>query len=132
MDGRPWLEALKRRVTEEASRGPGYELAKPHHPMGGALTKPTKPSGREPDTARNVTNASTSRAESTSGGDESRLLAAGWTPKIRCGLTIWENPDTGFYYSQEVALLRRGERTDGARHSVKERFDPRKRARHGL
>ena len=40
---------------------------------------------------------------------ERRLIAAGWTPKDRCGpleLTIWANPETGFYCSQEVALHR--------------------------
>lgn len=39
--------------------------------------------------------------------DERRLLAAGWTPKDRRGpkeLSIWANPESGFYYSQEVAL----------------------------
>ena len=38
--------------------------------------------------------------------DERRLLAAGWEPKERMGLTIWANPDTGFYCSQGVALHR--------------------------
>ena len=33
-----------------------------------------------------------------------RLLAAGFKPKERGGLTIWERPDTGFYVSQEMAL----------------------------
>ena len=40
---------------------------------------------------------------------ERRLLAAGWSPKRGCGplgLTIWADPASGFYCSQEVALLR--------------------------
>lgn len=48
--------------------------------------------------------------------DERRLLAAGWTPKERCGplrLTIWAKPETGFYYCQEVALHRLGQRQGG-------------------
>ena len=33
-----------------------------------------------------------------------KLLSAGWKPKERGELVIWANPETGFYYSQEVAL----------------------------
>ncbi len=33
-----------------------------------------------------------------------KLLAAGWKPKERCGKTIWESRDNGFYYSQEMAI----------------------------
>ena len=32
------------------------------------------------------------------------LKAAGWKPKRRCGKTIWESPENGFWYSQEMAL----------------------------
>ncbi len=48
-------------------------------------------------------------ARAARGEDERRLLAAGWSPKDRCGpleLTIWAAPETGFYCSQEVALHR--------------------------
>lgn len=41
--------------------------------------------------------------------EDLRLIAAGWTPKDRCGpkdLTIWANPETGFYCSRDVALHR--------------------------
>lgn len=41
--------------------------------------------------------------------DERRLIAAGWTPKDRCGplkLTIWAHPETGFYSSRDAALHR--------------------------
>jgi hypothetical protein len=31
------------------------------------------------------------------------LLAAGWHAKARCGKTIWKRPETGFYYSEEIA-----------------------------
>lgn len=31
------------------------------------------------------------------------LVAAGWHPKERCGKTIWRHPETGFYYSEEMA-----------------------------
>ena len=33
-----------------------------------------------------------------------RLLASGWTPKVRGGKTIWVSPQTGFWYGEEVAL----------------------------
>jgi hypothetical protein len=33
-----------------------------------------------------------------------KLCAARWEPKERCGKTIWKRPDSGFYFSQEVAL----------------------------
>jgi hypothetical protein len=38
------------------------------------------------------------------GEDEQRLIAAGWKPKERGGKIIWQSPDNGFYYSQEVAI----------------------------
>jgi hypothetical protein len=49
------------------------------------------------------------------GPDSRRLLAAGWTPKVRSGKTIWASPRTGFWYSQEVALelVRLDERPPG-------------------
>ncbi len=33
-----------------------------------------------------------------------RLLAAGWEPRVRCGKTIWASPQSGFWYSEEMAL----------------------------
>jgi hypothetical protein len=33
-----------------------------------------------------------------------RLLGAGWLPKVRCGQTIWASPQSGFWYSQDIAL----------------------------
>ena len=38
------------------------------------------------------------------GPEERKLKAAGWNPKRRGGLTIWENPDRRGWYSQEMAL----------------------------
>jgi hypothetical protein len=32
------------------------------------------------------------------------LRAAGWESKKRGQKTIWESPDNGFYYSQEMAI----------------------------
>lgn len=34
----------------------------------------------------------------------SRLKAAGWRPEERCGKIIWAHPETGGWYSQEMAL----------------------------
>jgi hypothetical protein len=33
-----------------------------------------------------------------------KLKAAGWKPKERCGKVIWARTETGFWYSEEVAL----------------------------
>ena len=33
-----------------------------------------------------------------------KLQAAGWKPKERCGKIIWQSPENGFWYSQEMAL----------------------------
>ena len=46
-----------------------------------------------------------------------KLLAAGWEPKERCRKTIWESPDTGFYYSQEMALYLLKKSTEEAQRS---------------
>ena len=57
----------------------------------------------------NVTDINAARTTQRDTTDERRLIAAGWTPKDRCGplsLTIWQHPDTGFYSSREVALRR--------------------------
>jgi hypothetical protein len=40
-----------------------------------------------------------------SSADHRRLEEAGYKPKLSFGKrVIWEHPDTGFYYSEEVAL----------------------------
>ena len=132
MSGRPWLEALKRGVAEEAPRAPALPSEEPTDAPGGELSKPPELSRREPGEARNVTEISTPRAGFARGEDERRLLTAGWSPKERCEMTLWENPDTGFYCSQEVALIRLGKRREGARDSGTKRSDPKKRGRHGL
>ena len=33
-----------------------------------------------------------------------KLEEAGFKPKERCGKTIWQRPDNGFYVSEEIAL----------------------------
>ena len=44
-------------------------------------------------------------AKSLSSADHQRLEEAGYRPKISFGeRVIWERPNTGFYYSEEVAL----------------------------
>ena len=47
--------------------------------------------------------------------DEQReLKIAGWKPAERDGETLWQNPDSGFWYPQGVAiaLIREGVHTD--------------------
>ncbi len=105
MNGRPWLEALKKSVAEEASQEPDCQPKETSKAPDGALTKPTilPQSAGE---AQNVTDARTARGAFAWGEDERRLIAAGWEPKERCGLIIWASPETGFYCSQEMALHR--------------------------
>jgi hypothetical protein len=38
------------------------------------------------------------------GAEARELEAAGREPKERCGKTIWANPQTGLWYSEEMAL----------------------------
>ena len=105
MNNRPWLEALKRNVTEEASEEPDYPPKETSKAPGKVLTKPIILS-QSADEPQDVPDTRTARAVSISGEDERRLIAAGWEPKERCGLIIWASPETGFYCSQEVALHR--------------------------
>ena len=35
---------------------------------------------------------------------EMELRAAGWEPKERAGKAIWQSPDNGFYYLQDLAV----------------------------
>ncbi|MDQ3922288.1 MAG: hypothetical protein M3248_08125 [Actinomycetota bacterium] len=48
--------------------------------------------------------------------DEERLEleAAGWRPEVRYDETVWQNPESGFWYPQGVAvtILREGAETD--------------------
>jgi hypothetical protein len=36
--------------------------------------------------------------------DGRKLEAAGYKPKERCDMIMWQRPDTGFWVSQEMAL----------------------------
>jgi hypothetical protein len=95
-----WLDALKDAIEVEPQI-PREDLQEPKATTVQNVRNPRKEAGDEvvdPDAAR------AARTE-----DERRLIAAGWSPKERCGplgLTIWANPETGFYCSREVALLR--------------------------
>ena len=70
------------------------------------------PIGNEPKRKEPAPLASTIQGISTAravqrDSSERRLLAAGWAPKDHCGpkeLSIWANPETGFCYSQGIAL----------------------------
>lgn len=42
-----------------------------------------------------------------------RLREAGWQSKERLGKTIWAHPDTGFYYSEEMAVQIETRRREG-------------------
>ena len=40
--------------------------------------------------------------------ESSKLKAAGWKPKERCGKTVWQSLDNGFWYSQDMAMHLQG------------------------
>ena len=95
---RPWLEALKEHCDRR-----GQEQEEPREAVfadapSDQLTKPIKAPAP-------VVDINTARTRSW-GEDESRLIAAGWGPKVRMGLVIWANPETGFYCSRDIALHR--------------------------
>ena len=50
-----------------------------------------------------------------------RLEAAGWKHKRRGGLTIWERPDTGFWFAQDMALHLLGTKNMGDKSGAKAR-----------
>ncbi len=93
MGGRPWLEALKEH-SGRRDQGQGTRDVIFANALDNELTKPTKACAPGVD----ISAARAPRDE-----DERRLLAAGWSPKERGGLVIWANPETGFYFSQEMA-----------------------------
>ena len=105
MSGRPWLEALKKCVAEETSEEPHNQPEETSNAPRGVLTKPTIRSQCAGET-QNVTDIRIARVVFPRGEDERRLIATGWKPKVRGGLLIWANPESGFYVSQEVALRR--------------------------
>lgn len=95
-----WLDALKETVEEEP-QAPHENPGKPKVTNVQNVQKPREEARGE------VVGLHATRT--LRGGGERRLLAAGWSPKDRCGpleLTIWADPDTGFYCSQEIALHR--------------------------
>jgi hypothetical protein len=103
---RPWLEALKEHCDRRGQEQEETREAVFADAPGDQLTKPTK----APAPAVDIKSARTR----SWGEDESRLIATGWSPKERCGplgLTIWANPETGFYCSREVALHRMDDRS---------------------
>ena len=54
----------------------------------------------EPLASRNATSSVPDAEENA----HQRLREAGWKSKRRCGLTIWQRPTSGFFYSQEMAV----------------------------
>ena len=107
MSGRPWLETLKATMRERHA-----DTDTPPEKI--SETLPSEGCERcesLPDEATPVVDVRTDeKVRGSWGEEERRLIAASWKPKERGGLIIWANPETGFYFSQEVALhrLKRG------------------------
>jgi hypothetical protein len=101
MSSRPWLEALKDAMREDsADIDETPEKISESLPSEGCERCESLADGPMP-----VVDMQTVEKLSDSWEVEERgLIAAGWKPKERGRLVIWANPETGFYYSQEVAL----------------------------
>jgi hypothetical protein len=103
MSGRPWLEALKASMRER-----GADTDKPPEKISvtlppGWCERCESPAEVSPPVKDTQT---VERVRGSWGEEERKLIAAGWKPRQRGGFVIWANPETGFYYSQEVALHR--------------------------
>jgi hypothetical protein len=103
MSGRPWLDALKATMREQ-----GADTEKPLERILEALPSEGYERCECPaDVPPPLVDMQTAEKVRGSWGEEKhRLIAAGWEPKERGGRLIWANPETGFYFSQEVALYR--------------------------
>ena len=103
MSGRPWLEALKHTMrggSPDADGVPGEIL----ETLASEGCERCESLADGPTPAMHIQRAE--KLYSTWGEEERGLMGAGWEPKERGGLVIWANPETGFYYSQEVAQYR--------------------------
>ena len=101
MSGRPWLEALKATIREgSADTDEAQKEISETQPSAGC--ERCESPADELDLFVEV--QTTEEVSDPWGEEECRLIVAGWTPKERGGLVIWAHPETGFYYSQEVAL----------------------------
>jgi hypothetical protein len=101
MSGRPWLDALKDAMRERsADTDETPEKISETLPLEecerceSLADKP--PSDMDIQTPKKVRGPWEE--------EERKLIDAGWKPKERGGLVIWANPETDFYYSQEMAL----------------------------
>jgi len=112
MNLRTLLEELNHLGVELQAVGDTLEYEGPQETITPVLLKQLK--AHKADLIAVLSNAETvveedrqpaeAASKQTSSGPEARkLLATGWEPKERCGKTIWKCPDTGFYYSQEMA-----------------------------
>jgi hypothetical protein len=101
MSGRPWLEALK-----DAMREGSADIDETPEKISEALPSEGCERCESPaDVSPPVKDTQTvERVRGSWREEEHRLVAAGWKPKERGGLVIWENPETGFFFSQAVAL----------------------------
>jgi hypothetical protein len=101
MSGRPWLEALKATIREHSADTDGLPQNIPEAPPSEGCKRCES---RVDVPTPVVDRQSAEKVRRSWGEEERRLMAAGWEPKERCGRIIWQRPDNGFYYSQEVAL----------------------------
>lgn len=113
-----WLALLKENLKMaecEDTRGPGAPaLASPANEVSEPSTLPADKTDKSPGSESCTTSAPdlTRRVALAAPGPEGReLKTGGWDPKERCGRTIWQSLEKGYWYGQETALklLRLGE-----------------------
>jgi hypothetical protein len=101
MSGRPWLEALKNTVREgSASTDETQKQISEALPSQGCERCESPADVPLPVVDMQIAQ----KVRGSWGEEERRLIAPDWKPKERGRLIIWANPETGFYFSQEVAL----------------------------
>jgi hypothetical protein len=125
MSSRPWLEAMK--VTmREGSVGTDGTPEKILETLPSEGCERRESPTDELDLA--VEDQIVEKVCGTWGEEERGLIGAGWEPKERGGVVIWANPETGFYSSQEAALVS----LRGPRSRKLPNVHGQKSARHGL
>ncbi len=102
------LERLKRLRTETAEKPEPRLVGEASELCSGEGSKGSKDPHQRTD--KNHGGLTVTRAIGTRSPEATRLVAAGWTSKERLGKTIWQSPQNGFWYSQEMAsrLLENG------------------------
>lgn len=104
-----WLDVLKESLEAETTdtrrRDAPAPLARVDK-VSESLIRPTDNTDKSPHESRIRPLTPVAEPCAALGPEGRKLEASGWKPKERCGKTIWASPENGFWYSEEMALLR--------------------------